>query len=151
MTRHDTGISLLEMLVAMAILSLALVIAVPLLRSPDNDTAALRTKATLITAQLRFLRSTTQRTGQSARMTLDLAKRTFDFQQRIPTLELPDGVALKVITDAGMLQSAHKFQILFFPDGSATGVTAQLRTKGLSCTIRVISLTGSVLFDGCKS
>lgn len=139
--RREAGFSLLELLIALAILALATTIAgVAFSRSSVGfrfDAAAQELALNLREAQARALRS-----GQDVGLAIDLDKRTYRLQAD-PSVQLPADVELRVVS-AGEVTTGSRPAIIFSPEGGSTGGSITMRLQDRTAVITVDWLTGAV-------
>ena len=139
--QSDTGFTLLELLVVLAIMgfSLALIVGtrMPLSRPNIDATAA------ELAAQLRLARSGAIVDNRRTNFVLDLA--THRYQAGLgPARPLPPALGLQLTTIAGERQSAETGGIGFNPDGSSTGGRIILDNGMRRVAVGVEWLTGRV-------
>jgi len=139
--RGEAGFSLLELLIALAILALATTIAgVAFSRSSAGfrfDAAVQELALDLREAQARALRS-----GQDVALAIDLDKRTYRLQSD-PSVQLPPDVELRVVS-AGEAMAGSRPAIIFSPEGGSTGGAITMRFQDRSAVIAIDWLTGAV-------
>jgi general secretion pathway protein H len=113
---HDSGFTLIELLVTLALAGLLLALVPPLL-GKGTDAARLKHDRRIIAAELRQARSQAIASGKS-----------------VPVHpRVSDGVTLTIDND-----------IVFFPDGSASGGAIDLANKSGHARLSVDWLTGAV-------
>ncbi len=139
--RREAGFSLLELLIALAILALATTIAgVALSRSSAGfrfDAAAQELALNLREAQARALRS-----GRDVALAIDLDRRAYRVQAD-PAVQLPADIELRVVS-AGEVMAGDRPAIVFSPEGGSTGGSITMRLQDRSAVITVDWLTGAV-------
>lgn len=137
--RADGGYSLLEVLVALTVLSVATAVlgaAVP------SWNAAGDLKRAALDIKLLFEEARTQSARESATVVV-----RFDAQQGSlvvnghASVQLPRSVSLKL---TGASTASASPIVVFFPDGSSTGAEALLAAGGHEVSLRVHWLTGVV-------
>jgi general secretion pathway protein H len=140
--RSEAGFSLLEIMVALAILALAVtLVGVAFGRSSVGfrfEAAAQELALNLREAQARALRS-----GKDVALMIDVDLRQFRLQND-PPVQLPENVLLNVTSAGEVMASSRRPVISFAPDGGSTGGSITLSLEDRSTTIRVDWLTGSV-------
>ncbi|HUO54366.1 MAG TPA: GspH/FimT family pseudopilin [Rhodoblastus sp.] len=137
--RRRGGFTLLEMLIALAILGLAGAMAAQLLR-PPSPRLQLESATRALCATLRAARARAIAENVPARVAFNLADKTY----RSPvggTGRLPKETALR-LTVAHDEAQGEVAAIRFFPDGGATGGDIALDLAGQRATISVNWLTG---------
>lgn len=140
--RGEAGFSLLEIMIALAILALAVtLVGVAFGRSSVGfrfDAAAQELALNLREAQARALRS-----GKDVALVIDVDTGLYRLQDD-PQVQLPEGVGLDVISAGEVMASSRKPVISFSPDGGSTGGAITLSLEDRSTTINVDWLTGAV-------
>lgn len=140
--RSDAGFSLLEIMVALAILALAVtLVGVAFGRSSVGirfDAAAQELALNLREAQARALRS-----GKDIALVMDVDTRLYRLQED-PPVQLPEGVTLNVVSAGEVMASSRQPVISFSPDGGSTGGSITLSLEDRSTTISIDWLTGAV-------
>ena len=103
----------------------------------------LRGAAKDLAGQLRFTRAQAIATGREQVFTLDVAGRRWTAADR-RSGELPDDIALRVITARGENPADDIAAVRFFPDGAATGGRIVLSIDDAAWRVDVGWLTGEV-------
>ena len=103
----------------------------------------LRGAAKELAGQLRFTRAQAIATGREQVFTLDVAGGRWTAADR-RSGELPDDIALRVITARGESPADDVAAVRFFPDGAATGGRIVLAIDDAAWRIDVGWLTGEV-------
>jgi general secretion pathway protein H len=75
---------------------------------------------------------------------IDVAQRAIEFGNGIPPLLFSRSIDLDVVAADSERRSPSSAAIRFFPNGSSTGGTINLKSKGNAYEIRVNWLTGRV-------
>lgn len=142
----DTGFSLLEILIALAILALAVaLVGVAFGRSSAGfrfDAAVEELALDLREAHARALRS-----GKDVALVIDVDTRLYRLQAD-PPVQLPETIQLSVVSAGERMASSRRPVIAFSPDGSSTGGSITLTLEDRSSTITVDWLTGTVTTGG---
>ena len=134
-----SGFSLIEMLVALAIVVLATALAMPLAMRP-SDALRLDAAAQDLVAALRLTRAAAIARNADAALTIDVERRTFA-SPAVPARALPADLSVKLkIAEPERARSQGGFR--FFPDGSSTGGDMLLALRGKEAKICVDWLTG---------
>lgn len=135
---HDDGFSLLETLIALAIVALMVTVSVPMMSRGGNG---LELAARQAETELRRAQSTAVRTNRTVEVAIDVASGRIG-NQRIAEAQPP--VLMHVSTTADQKRSASAGSIRFFPDGGSTGGGVTLAQNGNSIQVLVDWLTGRV-------
>jgi general secretion pathway protein H len=142
--RHSLqpGFTLLETLVALALVAVLLAVAVPaLVTSPGVE---LRAAADTLATGLRQARLEAQRRQRPLALQVDVEARTLQLEDDARQRQLPEDIQLELFTaEQEMLGPGHG-GIRFYPDGSSTGGRVTLELAGLRTRVDVEWLTGRV-------
>lgn len=141
---HEAGFTLLELLVAMAVIAMLLVLA-PALAPRSGAGVSIEAAARGIASGLRLARSEAMAGGRTVAFTLDFASRSYGVAGR-ETRGLPDGIVVETRTAntrAGAI-GGQAADVLFHPDGTSTGGRIVVSGDGRTRTIAVDWLTGRV-------
>jgi len=140
--QKDAGFSLLEMMIALAILTLAVtVVGVAFGRSSASyrfEAAAQELAMNLREARARALRS-----GTDVALVIDVDTRLYRLGADQP-VQLPSDVGLSVVSAGEVMATARRPVISFSPDGGSTGGAITLSLEDRSTTVNVDWLTGAV-------
>lgn len=131
MRKADSGFTLMEMLVVLALLAVVAGIALPVARR-QNDGVALRATAHQLAAHMRTARGAAIRDSAEKTLVLDAGGRRYWVEGVTKVQALAKGVELRV---AGALR--------FYPDGTSTGGTVVLAGGGSAAEITLDTLTGT--------
>ncbi len=143
---HEAGFSMLEMVVVLAIVSIAMAVTIPAL-GKRNDFTILRAEAAGLAAKLRLLRSKAMQTNQMASMIFQPKTSSYMATGARAETALHPDIAMQVTAQP---LDGRTGQVLFYPDGSSTGGQVKLSSGTRSCTIEIVVLTGTVAFDDCR-
>jgi len=149
---RESGFSLLELMVVMAILALGLSV-IPLAFGGRSEAAAVSNTAREISSALRNTRSAALAHSRNQDFVFDLGGRVFQTEGGV-SRTIPVGASIAVEVPQSMMSGDFAI-VRFFPDGSSTGalITADVETNELSTgpslaeTIRVDWLSGRVSRD----
>ena len=139
--RTDAGFTLIEMLVALAIIAIIMAIALPRLTRP-SDGVRLAAAAREVTGALRLTRSASIAANAEHVWRLDVEKRRFSASAGSAERSLPPDIRAELKVAEPERISASRGGIRFFPDGSSTGGEIALSLKGRSIKLCVHWLTG---------
>jgi general secretion pathway protein H len=115
----DAGFTLIEMLGVIAILGLMMVL-VTVSGTPVSPATHARAGAEVLAGAMRAARSNAVTANRSVEVTLDLARRSYQWGHR-PAEILPSDVSLSLLTSKDELVSGTTGRIRFNPDGSSSG------------------------------
>lgn len=144
--RHPAiGLTLVEVLIALAILALAAAIVIPNVRGPQ-DSVSLEGTARKIAAHLREARARAIGRNEERVLTIDLEARTYGDTATDSRAGIAETIDIDVVAARSEYAGPSEPAIRFWPDGSATGGTVRLARGGRAFEITVDWLTGSVSF-----
>lgn len=141
--RRDSGFTLLELLVVLAVLSLVLAIGVPRLLTALPG-AASRGTATDLAATLKDARFQAIRHNIDTAVVLDLERRRYGVQGDRQEHGLPAGLQVSATLAGEAQDDGAAGRISFYPDGSSSGGRIRLRQGGHAYWVDVDWLTGRV-------
>ena len=137
--RRQAGFTLAEMLAVLFILSIAAVIVGPRL-SLSTDRWDLRRDGQELTAMLRATRLLAMNAGEAQSVTFNPDAKSIRTEKT--TLSLPD-TAIQTITAQEMDSEDGLPQIVYFPDGTASGGRVTLSRDGFQYAVGIDWLTGA--------
>jgi general secretion pathway protein H len=137
-----SGFTLLELLVAIAILGFALVL-IAGYKAPWSRAAALKATAAQLASGLRLARSEAILDNRSVTLALDLQRHSYRVGAGKPH-PVPAQLSIKLLTIAGERTDARRGDIRFNPDGSSSGGRITIAEGGRRIAIGVDWLTGRV-------
>ena len=136
------GFTLLETLVALALIAVLLAVAVPaLIPTPGVE---LRAVARVVATGLRQAKLEAQRNRRSTALQVDVESRTLTLEGRQRVRQLPPEIEVEITTAEQEMLSPDRGGIRFYPDGSSTGGRISLSLEGLKTRVDVEWLTGRV-------
>lgn len=142
---RDSGVTLVELLVVLAIIALAYAVAMPSLRGTARS-VELRAVAQDLASHLNAARAQAMRRGEPVTVVIDTTERRYGSAAAGRSVQLPADVALTVTT-ARELIAGGEARMGFYPDGSSSGGRIVLR-RGLEAhAIGVEWLTGLALIE----
>lgn len=142
--RRNTGLTLIEVVVALTIAALVTAAAVPAVGTALDRVRANSGTRELVIA-LKTTRHEARTSGADALFTLDVNARVYRIaggQDRI--VDTPDGATLTLLTAESERLTETAGTIRFFPDGSSPGGTITLTHRGRKQRVEVDWLTGHV-------
>jgi len=142
-TRGGAGMSLLELLVVLLLMSLIAAMAVPYI-SGGVSGSELKGAAREVAAGLRFARSDAVSSRRETRLVLDLEQRTFRVDRDARVHALPKQVDLKLFTAQSDLVDEKTGAIRFYPDGGSNGGRITIAAGERKYEVDVDWLTGRV-------
>lgn len=140
---HQAGFTLVEMLAVLVIVALTAGAISMLYRSPSSD-AQLKTASLMAASRLRDIRSGAMISGTDRLAVIDVVRKSIEFSNGISPLTFPRSIDLDVMSADSERVSPSAAGIRFFPNGSSTGGTINLRSRDKAYEIRVNWLTGRV-------
>jgi len=143
----DAGFSLLELLIVLAVLSLAVGVVAPSFRGPRGS-ERLRPLALKLATDLKLARSTAILGRRPVSFLTDAKTHTYRVEGAGSPVKLPDTIGLAVFSPHGVASHDGAGQLVFFPDGSSTGGRLTLTNQVTSVTLNVEWLTGSITRQG---
>jgi general secretion pathway protein H len=146
---HPDGFTLLETLVALALIAVLLAVAVPALITPTG--VQLRSAAHTVASGLRQARLEAIRQQRPIALQVDVEARTLQLEGKGRTRELPRELELELFTAQREMIEPQRGGIRFYPDGSSTGGQVTLTLDGLSTRVVVEWLTGRVRVEETPS
>lgn len=139
----SAGFTLFEVLAVLVVIALSAGAISTLYRSPSSG-AQLKTASLLAASRLRDIRSGAMISGADRVAVVDVQRRAIEFGNGIPPLVFSQAIDLDVVAADSERRSTSSTGIRFFPNGSSTGGTINLKSKGNAYEIRVNWLTGRV-------
>ena len=138
--RNSAGVTLVEMLVVLAIISLVAAVAIPVLRHPP-DGVRLEAAARTLASALRLSRAQAVAANGDVVLTIDADRRTFESPVHPPT-RLDQEISIEMTLAAPERRSATAGGIRFFSDGTSSGGDIILTLGARRARIVVNWLTG---------
>jgi general secretion pathway protein H len=139
----DAGFTLFEILVVMVMMVMAIAAVSTLYRAPSAGTT-LKTVAHQAASRLRDLRAAAMATQSERTAAIDVDGRSIAFGDGRAPLQLDRSLVMSVTAADSERTSARNAGIRFFPNGSSSGATIQLKSERLIYEVRVNWLTGRV-------
>jgi len=142
----DSGVTLVELLVVLGILSLVLALAMPNLRRPTRS-VEVRAAAHDLVSHLRSARAAAISRGGPVAVEFDVANRWYRVASAANPVRLPRDLSLSLTTARELSHDGAPARMLFFPDGSATGGRIVLARDRVVAAVGVDWLTGRVQLE----
>lgn len=143
MIARNAGFTLLEVLVALALLAMIYALVPPMI-NVGGSTAELKAGARQVAAGLRKARSQAIATRGEATLTVDVDGRRFWLSGEDKPRGLPRQADINVFTAEGEVTDPGTAAIRFYPDGSSTGGRVTLAMGERKYHVDVDWLTGQV-------
>ena len=144
---NNSGFTLVELLVVLAVLALALAVVPPSLTGAIDSARFKNAQRDLVSA-LRYTRSRAVNSQQAASVEINVKQGTMQVAGRQRNLSIPDDVALTLVTAQREQLSAFEGAIRFYPDGSSTGGQVRFSRDDQIWSINVDWLTGRISTTG---
>ena len=147
-TRADTGrernahagFTLIEVVLALAVLGLLAALGLPFVRQ-NSSSAALRARTFEITSLLRAERNLALRSGTATTVLVDAERSTITSDTSRARIVLPSSTAIRLSSDG--LSGFH-----FFPDGRASGGRLSITSGRQSYVVDVNNVTSAISIAG---
>jgi general secretion pathway protein H len=144
---NQSGMTLLEVLVSLAIVGMMLVVAVPFVDA-KRPGFSVNTEARRIAADLRKAQSDAVRNNRQVDFTLDVRSGVFGHDRYERLSDAVPGMAVSLFTTLDQKLDNGAGTIRFFPDGGSTGGGVKLSAGAKQVQILVDWLTGRVSVVG---
>jgi len=142
----SAGFTLLELMVVLAIATLLLAIAPPLITSALPG-VELKAAARRVTAGLRLAREEAIRSGRDATFVIDVDSRVFEVEGGYRRSNLPEDLEVKLEAAEQEMLNDHTGGVRFYPDGSSTGGRVVLARGDRGYQVGVQWLTGRIRME----
>jgi general secretion pathway protein H len=139
----DAGFTLFELLIVMTVMALAFVAVSAFSKGPSAG-AQVKSAARQMASRLRDLRAAAMTTGSERVATIDVNGRAVRFSDGRDPLEFSSTVAITVTGAESERSSGAVSGVRFFPNGSSSGATIQLKSERQAYEVRINWLTGRV-------
>lgn len=135
-SRQAAGFTVLELLVVLAILSLAAAVTIPAVR-PSRQAMSLKVNVTVLTAQMRALRSAALSGNIEHALLIDLRRNLFwiDGSDRVRRLSPQLALSARMRSNEVIGPATVRFR--FHPDGTASGGAVVLSDGSRSARVAV--------------
>jgi general secretion pathway protein H len=139
----DSGMTMVELLVVLAIIGLATTLAMPSLRGPSR-TVDLRAHAVELTSHLRSARATAIARNQPVEFHFNANSRVYNIDGHARGVTLPDNMTMTMTTARELIRTNSDARLAFFADGSSSGGEIRLTDGARTLVVVVDWLTGTV-------
>lgn len=140
---RQAGVILLDVVIAMAVIALLLLLALPSL--PHETTPSrLGGYAAEVAAILKTDRSSAARSGREVGTRVDIAGKQIASGASGQTISLPRDVTLDLVASDTCRNARGEYAVIFAADGRSCGAVIRLAKGGLDWRIRVNWLTGLI-------
>lgn len=140
---RQAGFTLFELLAVMVILGM-LITAVSALYLKPSSGVQLKAAVQLTASRLRDLRAAAMANGATRSATFDVNTRVVRFSDGRAPLQLERSIALTVTGAESEKKAKGIGGVRFFPNGSSSGATIELRSERQAYEVRINWLTGRV-------
>lgn len=141
---QEKGYTLLELLIALAILGLLSAVVPSLIpATPEQSLSATTQK---IVDSLRLARAVSMSQSSEQRVVFKYVDRTFEISGRKP-VSIPETTTLEITSTYEKRRSDTDVAVRFFPDGSSNGARIRLSQRNKKIDIHVPWLTGKVYHE----
>jgi len=137
------GVVLLDLVIAMALLSLLILLVLPYL-SHGTTASRLGAYAAEVAALLKTDRSAAARSGHDVATQVDVTSKRVASGATGRKVSLPADVTLDLVASETCVLQADQFAVIFAPDGRSCGAVVSLAAGPLVWRIRINWLTGFV-------
>jgi len=139
----EAGFTLLELLIALAIMAGMLVLAVPRVGGAISH-IALHSTAMQLAAELRLVRSAAIWSNTETGLSIDLARRQYWADGRVGVRTIPAEIGVELAGAVFEDASPAARRVHFFPDGSGDAASITLNDGGQRTSVTVDGLTGAI-------
>ncbi len=143
-THPEAGLTLLEVLVVIAIISLTAAVSFPYLGRSSHHNQKLQPLAASLVAQMNELRSQAILKNQAQSVFYDSEKRIFLTGDGVVISKIPEQITAHLHAAKLPTQRNYKIGIRFFSDGSSSGGQIQFSNGKQSRQVDVDWLTGTI-------
>ncbi len=143
----DAGFTLFELLIVLAVVSLAYLVVAPSFNAPKGA-SELRVAALDVFGAARRARGAAIASGEPVDLWFDIAGKRYGVGSRERGQQMPGGIAIQVRAARELRDGRGRIGIRFFTDGSSTGGTIDLAADGKLARLGIDWLTGAVRLEG---
>jgi len=145
-TDHTSGMSLIEVIVVLAILSAIFTLIAGSMTKPRNG-SELRIIVSKLASQLRAARATAINKNKSIAFVFDAPNRSYHIENVTKITTLPNNIDLKITTARKFVRHPTMVKLVFFPDGSSSGGRIMLSSQNQRTEIGIAWLTGAIIVE----
>jgi general secretion pathway protein H len=146
----DSGFTLVEMLVVLAIMAIVAGSASSSFRNPRAD-EQIRPLAARLVAELRAARTLAISSNRDIAFAFDAATRSYKIDGIVTTAAVSPSINVTLLTAKEFVRDRSEAKIVFFADGSSTGGRLTLTQGNQSIPVLVPWLTGFAQIEASKS
>ncbi len=139
----SAGFTLIEVLAVLVIIAMTAAAISTLYRSPSGS-AQIKTAALLAASRLRDMRSNAMTSGSESFAAIDVDRHTMQFSDGSAPIAFSRLMEIEVTAADSEKQDPSVAGVRFYPNGSSTGATINLKMGERAYEIRVNWLTGRV-------
>jgi general secretion pathway protein H len=144
----ETGFTLVELLVVLAVLALSMSVTVSLpMFHRSTPSSEVRTHALRIVADLRTARALAAQRGHEVAFQFDAIGNAWSIGHGKRPTKLPKDMILQLETARFAIRDPTDARLIFFADGSSTGGRITLSYGGRRVAIQVAWINGAVSID----
>jgi len=147
LARRDAGLTLLEVMVALMLVTAALLLALQWF-SPGAGRSNVRLIGREVAVGLRSARTKALASNQPATFILDAVTHSWRIDEHGASRSIPEGVKVRMRAADQLNVRPREGRIIFFPDGSSSGGVITVMARGQAVRIEVDWLTGRIALDG---
>jgi general secretion pathway protein H len=140
---YSHGFTMIELLVVMVIIVAGLSIIGPSITT-GHASSQIKAAARDMGSALRFVRGQAIAKQQAAKFHLDLSQNSYQLEGRDKVFQIPNNIAITLVTAQSQISEDGQGQIVFFPDGSSIGGRITLQLEKFKKQIDINWLTGYV-------
>lgn len=141
----ESGITLLEMLAVLSILSISLILIAPNIKGPLKR-ATFQAEAQKLVETLESARALAIQKNESVEFTINVAEKTYHNSRNRAERTFPDDMSITVETAANDVIDNEAI-ISFYPDGSAKGAEIELIQNDRGVFISIDWLLGDIRME----
>lgn len=140
---NDSGVTLVEVMIVLAIIGLVLVLAAPNFRGPSR-TVEFRTLTYDLANRLKAARAAAISSGRPVVVAFDMPRRWYQLEGAAEPVRLPRDVSISLTSARELSRAAGTGTLRFYADGSASGGRVTLARDAERAAVAVDWLTGAV-------